>query len=1022
MKLHSLEIQAFGPFSKKEVIDFSALGENALFLIDGPTGAGKSSILHAICYALYGETTDSDRKELGLRCDHSDADLLTELTLEFSIRDDRYRITRVPTQMRPSKRKGGSGETEQKSEAHLRRVLADGIKETLVPKKTRDADTKIEEIVGLSSEQFLQVMVLPQGKFRELLLAKSDDRQIILSTLFQTEIYKRIEQLLKEKAGAIEKQKTAFDDRKKEAYLDVHVADSDALEKSIEDAVGLLESKREDKESAADKKQQATTDLKAAEALDKSFANRNSKQKDLETYLQKTDEINSNKIKIKRAEKALSIAPKQQVLEEILADIKAKLDNIATAKTEKENAVLRVNTAKMASEKSVEAYKQRDPLKVEEKKIEGYKIKLDSYQPLKDASLTAEKVYKDAVSKKNALEEKATAIEKILTDLSGDIQSLNNAVENKVEVVEKKNTAYRCYEKRAELETARVDLGKLVTVSQELKGKFGLAKEVFKKSEKDANHVEMQWFTNQAAVLAEKLEEDLPCAVCGSSTHPNPASFSEDSTGINQEIVDQARALQAQEFKKMDTVKSELQGSEHSVTNKETDIEELEIELSEVAIKSVADVKQSYTKLDEELKNIEIKENDLVKAKDEKLKNEGKKQPILDEIKQIEATMPELITSKATAKSELESASNTLPEQYRNIDAIESVLTQTRKKITALEKSLEASNQEQIDSLSHDSSVQAQLKELSTSLDKLNGRARSQSLLWDKALADSEFVNEKDFLAAQLSEGDLEAYRLEVTTYDDSVRKLQTELDLLNGQLKDKQPPDLDKLQQTLKELSDAFTAVEELWTNANLHHNKLIETQVKVEKIEKDQAEITKQYEIVGTLSKAASGRGNVRVSLERFVLGNILDQVLSIASQRLHMMSKGQYRLIRQNEEDQKRNTTAGLDLAIDDAYTGKTRPVATLSGGESFMASLALALGLSDVVQERSGGIQLDTLFIDEGFGSLDQESLQLAINTLIELQSTGRTIGIISHVSELKEQMSQRVEVTGSRSGSTIKMIA
>ncbi|MEO1899650.1 MAG: SbcC/MukB-like Walker B domain-containing protein, partial [Methylococcales bacterium] len=199
-------------------------------------------------------------------------------------------------------------------------------------------------------------------------------------------------------------------------------------------------------------------------------------------------------------------------------------------------------------------------------------------------------------------------------------------------------------------------------------------------------------------------------------------------------------------------------------------------------------------------------------------------------------------------------------------------------------------------------------------------------------------------------------------------------------------------------------------------------DTQNKVQQIEQQQLAIKKQYEIVGTLAKAASGRGNVRVSLERFVLGNILDQVLSIASERLHIMSKGQYRLIRQNEQQQKRNTTAGLDLAIDDAYTGKTRPVATLSGGESFMASLALALGLSDVVQERSGGIQLDTLFIDEGFGSLDQDSLQLAVNTLIDLQSTGRTIGIISHVSELKEQMSQRIEVTGSCTGSTIKVVA
>jgi len=604
MKLHSLEIQAFGPFSKKEVIDFSALGENALFLIDGPTGAGKSSILHAICYALYGETTDSDRKELGLRCDYAKADLLTELTLEFSIRDDRYRITRVPTQMRPSKRKGGSGETEQKSAAHLRRVLADGIEETLVPKKTRDADTKIEEIVGLSSEQFLQVMVLPQGKFRELLLAKSDDRQEILSTLFQTQIYKRIEELLKLKAGAIENQNKAFEDKKSDAYLDVHVVDGEALETAVEEAVVLLEEKLKNKELASGNKQQAATVLAKATDLSNTFTLKEDKKKTLDEYLLQTDEINSQKASIKRAENALSIQPKWQNLQDIQNDIKAKQGDIAKAKEDKDKAVVRVSTAKRASEIAVEAYKKRDPLKEKETKIEGYKIKLVSYQPLKDALLVADKLYKKAVGEKADLENKASDIEQVLKDLNTEIERLDNEVKNKADTVKKKIIADSYYKKRVELETAQGDLSRFINEYNKLKDKFEKTEETFKKSEKDANHVEMQWFCNQAAVLAEKLQADLPCAVCGSSTHPNPAHFSDDSNGINQEIVDQARAFQAQEFKNMDTVKTELQGRGHSVTNKETEVKNLEIDLAEVANKSVADVKQSYTELDEELKNI----------------------------------------------------------------------------------------------------------------------------------------------------------------------------------------------------------------------------------------------------------------------------------------------------------------------------------------------------------------------------------------------------------------------------------
>ena len=1020
MKLHSLEIQAFGPFSGKETINFLALGENPLFLIDGPTGAGKTSILHAVCYALYGETTDSDRKELGLRCDHADVELMTELSLEFSIRGDTYRITRVPTQMRPAKR--GGGETEQKATAHLRRVVDNGDEETLVAKKKTDADPKIVEIIGLTPQQFLQVMVLPQGKFRELLLAKSDDRQVILSTLFQTEIYKRIEQLLKDKAGAIEKQNQSFEDRKAEAYSDVTVADSEGLETSIEAAVGLLAIKLKEKEVAAEKKQKAVTALETTTELNKSFNRQNTNKKDLDTYLQKIDEINSNKTSIKRADKAAAIAPKWQILQGILKDIKYKQAAIANADTDKKNVVLSVGKAREAVAQTAEEYKQRDDLKAEETTVEGYKAKLVSYQTLNDTLLAAENSYKEAIDQKVELEKQSLDITQVLESLNAEIENLNKATENKSEIVEQRSTAKGLLDKRNALEAARSDLQIFNRDYNKKKEQFELADQDYKNAEKEANRTEMFWFSNQAAVLAEKLEEDNPCAVCGSLEHPNPAHFSEDAIVINQEKVNQAKELQAKHFKVMDDNKGILQGYLHSVTDKEKVVKQLETELAEEAIKSVAEVKQCYTNLEQELKAIESKEKRLVKAKAEKLEKESEREPIDHEIKAIEIKIPELTAFNATAKSELDSANKQLPEPYRSTESIELVLTQISQKITALENKQSAANKALTDSLTDESSAQSTLKELNIYLDDLKQRQESQSQLWEQALINSEFITQEDFSMAQLADEEIEELSYKVKSYDDTVKALQTELGLLDEQLKDKQKPDLEKLQQESSALSKSFALVEERWTAANQTVTRLSDTRKKVEQIESQQTEIKKQYEVVGTLSKAASGRGNVRVSLERFVLGNILDQVLSIASERLHIMSKGQYRLIRQNEEAQKRNTTAGLDLAIDDAHTGKIRPVATLSGGESFMASLALALGLSDVVQERSGGVQLDTLFIDEGFGSLDQDSLQLAINTLIDLQSTGRTIGIISHVSELKEQMAQRIEVMGSITGSKIKMVA
>lgn len=800
------------------------------------------------------------------------------------------------------------------------------------------------------------------------------------------------------------------------------MTDNETLEQSQKEAADLLASKLKEKDKAAGNKQQAVTALEIAEALGKSFDVQKGKQKDLADSLQKTDEIDRNKASIQRAEKAASIAPKWQLLQTVLNDIKTKQVSIIKAETDKENAEVRVSKAQQTVTQVDQEYKQRDDLKAEETTVKQYQEQLATYQTLKDASVLADKNHKQAISLLSVLEEQAQTISKDLDILQSEIESLEKSTANKAECVEKKLMAKGLLDKRKELETAGVDLLRFNEIYQLHKGKLELADKVNKKVEKDANRTEMLWFSNQAAVLAATLEDNHPCTVCGSLDHPNPAHFADDAVKINQQAVDAARELQAKQFKVVGGIKETVQGHLHSVTDKEKDVKQLEKNLADNANKSVDEIAANYQTLEKELKQIESKETQLHRAKIQKSKKENEAVPIANQIKEIEAQTPELTTRKATANSELDSVNKTLPEVYRNSEAIKQVLNKIGKKITNIESKYTAANKEQTDSLTNQSSVQSKLNSMKEGLEELNLRQKSQSQLWEKALINSDFVSQEDFAGAQLADDELEVIRNKVISHEDSIKALQAELGLLNKQLKDKQLPDLEKLQQQYDELKGVFVLAEQSWTEANQQLKKLSDTQKKIEQIENQQTEIKKQYEIVGTLSKAASGRGNVRVSLERFVLGNILDQVLSIASDRLHIMSKGQYRLIRQNEEYQKRNTTAGLDLAIDDAYTGKTRPVATLSGGESFMASLALALGLSDVVQERSGGIQLDTLFIDEGFGSLDQDSLQLAINTLIDLQSTGRTIGIISHVSELKEQMAQRIEVIGSRGGSVIKMVA
>lgn len=1020
MKLHTLEIQAFGPFAGKERIDFAKLGDNPLFLIDGPTGAGKSSILHAICYALYGETTDAERKELGLRCDHAEPDLLTELTLEFNIRDDKYRITRAPTQMRPVKK--GEGETEHKASAHLRRVLDDGSEETLVTKKKRDADAQVKQIIGLSADQFRQVMVLPQGKFRELLLAKSDDRQTILGTLFQTEVYKRIEEQLQKKAGNIEQQYKKFEESKKDALADVHVADWDALITAIEKAVEVLRQRAVTKDKADELRQTEAAKVKSAGGLLASFKAQAEKQAELRQHQNQSDEVNAQRLRIERAEKAAAIAPKWQTLQAVLADIAAKNGDITKANEKGRHAVQRTEAATESLDKALGKYKQRDQLKAKETQLNGYRDTLAGYESLKKAAADADEAYKKTSSRKDLLITQVADIDKAIQGHLNEEKLLSQRVSQKAAVVKQEIEAKIRYDNGMKRKAANTEWNQLKAAEMEAQRYFDEADAAYKVAEIAADHLEMLWFSNQAAVLAAKLQQDQPCPVCGSLEHPGPAVFETNAEQINQDAVDAARKTQSTCLTLRINADKKLTASQRAVADKQAGIKDLEAALGDDTQRTVAALKQAYAELSDRLRAIETDEQAQVSTHKEKQQKENECEPLQAELKALDDQLPQLITSQAKANSELESAEKGLPEEYRSLQMLEQTVTATSTAITQIEAAYETAQTAQKDAQTAHAAAVSIVTALNSELTKLKARQGDQQSQWQQALADSDFATEADFARMQLATAALEQLRDDVRAYDGTLRDLKTTLALMDEQLKGQQKPDMAVLQQACDVTEQRFKDTEAAWSEAQGVAAQLTRMQQKIQGLEKEQTKVKQQYEVIGKLAKAASGKGEVKVSLERFVLGNLLDSVLSIASQRLHIMSKGQYRLIRQNESDQKRNTAAGLDLAIDDAHSGKARPVATLSGGESFMASLALALALSDVVQQRSGGIQLDTLFVDEGFGSLDQESLQLAINTLVELQATGRTIGIISHVSELKEQMAQRIDVVGSRNGSSIITVA
>ncbi|WP_371372641.1 AAA family ATPase [Thalassotalea aquiviva] len=1026
MKLQQLSLQAFGPFADEQKIDFTALGQNPLFLIDGPTGAGKSSILHAICYALYGETTDDARKDVGLRCDHANEEILTQVSLTFSIRHDTYQITRVPSQIRKAKR--GDGFTEQKPTAHLVKLVQNGDKteqpQTLVAKSSNEAKKEIEQIIGLTAEQFRQVMVLPQGKFRELLLAKSDARQAILSTLFQTEVYKRIEQKLKDKAGNIEREYKRFEENIQLTLDEVAVDNVEALSTALGNAEQLFNQQEALKKQADLAMHKAKAEHKHALDVSTLIEQQTKLKAEQARHQARKDEIESIQQLVLNTNKALALEPIYKAFKQADNDVVLQRDQLQSLTLKQNQLRQDLQQAKVALTQAETDAKGRDALLQEQQQLKVIGQKFDQLDTLQQAHAKAQSQEQQSKQHLQLLNEKHQEL--VQRSQKGDVflNNLKQQLSTEGQLRYDHNVAQQHVNQLGQRQTLQQELKQAQQQLQQVEDAHKQSYQDYLLAEQEANRLELTWHQSQALVLAQELKSGLPCPVCGSSEHPNPAKPQGQQQQISKADIDSARAHQQHMRQQHQGNETKCVQWQETVKGCQKQIETLELSLSaEVKALSTEQAQAKLNDLNRQLTEIAKLQQQLPKAQALLDDLVGQIEPLLIQIDDINQQLPTLAKDSITYGTQLSSLRQEIGQSYQSKAQIEQLMQQKSGQLSELEQKLKSAQNRHSDANQDLVANQAQVEQVKRNLEQLQQRLTEQKLTWDKAFVQSEF-DRVDVLEQLLSnQHQLDNWQQQIEQYNNQGRDISSQLALLQQQLKhllqDDAMPDLATIEQALTVAERAYQQAEQAFSQSQLQLSKLKDIAKRITKLQQEQSENKRQYEVVGTLAKAAGGKGNVRVSLERFVLGDLLDSVLAIASKRLHIMSRGQYQLVRQDEGLQKKNVTAGLDLAIDDAYTGKTRPVSTLSGGESFLASLALALALSDVVQQRSGGIALDTLFIDEGFGSLDQESLQLAIQTLIDLQEGGRTIGIISHVSELKEQMGLRINVTNSHSGSHIE---
>jgi exonuclease SbcC len=384
-------------------------------------------------------------------------------------------------------------------------------------------------------------------------------------------------------------------------------------------------------------------------------------------------------------------------------------------------------------------------------------------------------------------------------------------------------------------------------------------------------------------------------------------------------------------------------------------------------------------------------------------------------------------TAKADAESalsgaqgRLEERESTVPEAYREPGALETSLKATKEKITALKTELEQATHAKQTAATEEAAARTEEKGAQKALDEALAKQKKQSDAWLARLAAADFESEEAFVEARLEEPAREALDQQLLAYDNEQKEATTLLAEAQKQTKGLEPPEM----ETLVEARDAAKTARE---DSEAELVRLKQDLEAIDKLKKDLAKRDKElegaeadYGVVGNLADVTKGNNAKKMSFQRFVLAALLDDVLISASERLHRMSKGRYRLQRAADNKDAR-AAAGLDLEVEDAYTGKSRHVSSLSGGESFQAALALALGLADVVQSYAGGVHLETMFVDEGFGSLDSEALDLAVDTLIDLQQSGRLVGVISHVADLKERIDVRLQVDSGKAGSTAKFV-
>lgn len=924
MKPLKLTMSAFGSYAGKNVIDFTGQ-QQGIFLITGDTGAGKTTIFDAITYALYNQTSGGERNGNMMRSQYAQPETETYVELEFLYRGQTYCVRRNPDYKITKTLKNGKIR-EQKVPHSVELTLPDG---TVFPEKKNATDAKIIEILGLTADQFSQIVMIAQGDFLKLLYTKSDERKMIFSKLFRTDVYWKIQENL----------------RRKSMEMDERIQENDrAFEQEKSRIIPLPESEELPLDELVERLRERVKDALKEQNL------RRANVEELNKKITKYEEINKLFVSLEK------IRQTGKELEARQAESKERRQQIENAR--KADKVLVAEQQNLRQQQEVEQSAQAiakmgETLADDQEMFETLKTQLQ------EAEEKQKREAADIQKKMLALEQSFPSYEALQNARSEEQQA------KKVWEDLGKTSEESFHKKEAGIAALKEQQKRQEQIVEQTKKNWEQTSLSASESAKHYEHMYEAFLKEQAGILAENLSAGCPCPVCGSTVHPDPAKLSDHA--VTELEVEQAKKTRAAAEEKRDLAYAafEAEKTEKQKLAQAVEKEEADFVLAQtIAKQQRKEAEQNYVSLQKIAEQIREK---LVYPS----LAEAKKQYAAMQ-KALEAAEQE-IAKKRQKVSELAEAMNTLKGQ----------------------KLAEEENQKTA-------------KKLAVKTEKE----------YAKFLEKSGFVSEETYHLAILPERSRSKLEREEKEYESQCLRQQSEQKLLEKQVSGKTYTDTTELNEQLKiekqALKEAEKTYMELHTAYENDRAVLQNCAVYLEKGKKLESE----DQVIKSLSKTANGRlsGSAKIDFETYIQRQYFKQIIHEANKRLLTMSNHQFILKLKEEANTGRKTNEGLDLSVYSLVTDSERDVKTLSGGESFLAALAMALGLSDIVERSAGAIHPDMMFIDEGFGSLDAQSRQQAIEVLAELAGDSRMVGIISHVTELKEQIDRKLVVSRTDKGS------